>query len=346
MTLFRSAGAQGCVVCHTLPTGLGTDMNFVGNTWIKLPLGTNGEHHVALVATNRSLNLPFKIAQLRGLRDRMGFDLASSVSQSGFGFGHDGRVDTLVRFIQDGFDLRADQDVADMIAFLLCFNGSDLPEGTLNDPGRSPGVAGRDVPASVGALWLITQALVPADLSALITRNDPPTGRVDFVARAVRQGRSRGWIYDRALKLFRGERTADNASLSSLVSSASSTNPLLVTAVPRGVGEGFSTDHDGDGYSDQIEIDSGTDPDDPESNPGPNGFRLAGAQWKDAKLMISWRARTGFLYQLQSNISLAGPMWIDEGPPIPPQLPLVEHSIEISGPEAMRYFRVVQKEAQ
>src|SRR5205807_3415422 len=105
---FRLATAQGCIICHTLPAGLGTDLNFVGGHWNQVPLGTNAAHHIALIELERSVNLPFKVPSLRNIFDKSGMTLSRTNSRSGFGFSHDGSVDKVVRFFQDGFGITND----------------------------------------------------------------------------------------------------------------------------------------------------------------------------------------------------------------------------------------------
>ena len=62
----------------------------------------------------------FKVVQLRGLHEKDGLTTASKKSRAGFGFFHDGSVDTLERFLsQDMFALRNDREVSDVLAFLL-----------------------------------------------------------------------------------------------------------------------------------------------------------------------------------------------------------------------------------
>src|SRR5205823_1718832 len=129
LTNFRTTGS--CVSCHTMPTGLGIEYtnNTAGST--ASYIGPDGEHHVALVSRLEG-PLPAKTAQFRNMLDKVGMDSTSTQSRAGFGFGHDGGSDTLVRFViaEGGFTNRTDQFVANFVAFLLSVSGSDLPLGT------------------------------------------------------------------------------------------------------------------------------------------------------------------------------------------------------------------------
>src|SRR5205814_9836394 len=111
---------------HSLPTGLGVDY-IQGKS---IPLGPNGEHHFPL-AFRLEGPLRSKIAQFRNLAEKVGMDETVTQSRAGFGFGHDGSVDSLTRFL-NGVRIPTDHDVADLIAFLLSVSGSDT--GITGDP--------------------------------------------------------------------------------------------------------------------------------------------------------------------------------------------------------------------
>src|SRR5207249_2963479 len=115
--------ANFCVTCHTLPTGLGLDSALQGGVLKPIPLGAGGAHHFPL-AFRLEGSLRSKIAQFRNLPDKIGMDGTRTESRAGFGFGHDGSVDSLTRFL-NGVRITPDQDVADLIAFLLSVSGSD-----------------------------------------------------------------------------------------------------------------------------------------------------------------------------------------------------------------------------
>ena len=158
--LFRQTTdlTSSCIICHTLPTGLGTDQRFTGGLWNPVALGANSNHHIALIELPRASNLPFKVPSLRNVFDKFGMDVTHTNSRSGFGFSHDGSVDSLTRFIQDGFGITNDKTTADLVAFLISFTGSDLLSGSSVDVNRSPGVASLDTPASVGRQVILSNA--------------------------------------------------------------------------------------------------------------------------------------------------------------------------------------------
>src|SRR5207244_11057821 len=77
-SLFGSTG-QHCNQCHETARG-GRSADVSG----QFLLETRSQHEST-----------FKIAQLRSLADKIGMDGGSTNSLSGFGFMHDGRIDTL-----------------------------------------------------------------------------------------------------------------------------------------------------------------------------------------------------------------------------------------------------------
>lgn len=148
-----------CVTCHTSPKGLGADLG---------PVGPNGGHHFPL-AFRLEESLRSKISHFRNMQDKIGMD----ARRAGFGFGHDGSVDSLTRFL-NGVRIVPDQDVADLIAFLL--SAADSP----------PAALGRQFTDATEALTL---------------------SGVDVIAK----GRQRGWFYDRARQLFQSDRAGETA---------------------------------------------------------------------------------------------------------------------------------------
>ncbi|HEV2694424.1 MAG TPA: hypothetical protein VG347_16140 [Verrucomicrobiae bacterium] len=260
--LFRQTTnlTTSCTTCHTLPTGLGSDSRFNGISWVQLPLGTNAAHHIGLIQLERSQQLPFKAPQLRNMFDKFGMDLLHTNNRAGFGFSHDGSVDTLTRFIQDGFGLTSDQQTADLDAFLLAFTGSDLIAGVINDANHSPGVASLDTPASVGRQITINSITGVALVTNMVTLANSGTSRVDLIVKGFENGIIRGWFYNRTNGLFQSDRLAETETPGALRLLATPGAEQTYTVVPRGAGWRMGIDRDADGYPDRDELDFGSDP--------------------------------------------------------------------------------------
>jgi hypothetical protein len=142
----RSAFTTCASACHTDPSGLGV---FLGHSPGVMDENDNTTLRSAIL--ERSEGFFLKVPQLRNLLERTGFSSQTTDSTAGFGFTHDGRVDTLERFLQEGTDLfdlfgrppdfgHDDQALANMIAFLVSASSSQ---------GRSTGIF--NVPPTQGA---------------------------------------------------------------------------------------------------------------------------------------------------------------------------------------------------
>ena len=124
-------------------------------------------------------------------------------SRAGFGFGHDGSVDSLTRFL-NGVRIPTDHDVADLIAFLLSVSGSDT--GITGDPiDPSP-------PAAMGRQLTIASPERTEFFDAMLARARSSTGRVDLIAKGTKDGLARGWFYDRTRDIFQSDRQQQTAS--------------------------------------------------------------------------------------------------------------------------------------
>ncbi len=257
--------ANVCTTCHTIPTGLGSDRQFIGSQWVSVPLATNSAHHIASIELERSAQLPFKVPQLRNMADKFGLDLMHTNSRAGFGFSHDGSVDSLVRFIQDGFGVTDDQATADLVSFVLSLSGSGsaLTGGTVTDPNHAPGVASLDTPAAVGRqITIKNPATVPLIDSMISLANSSASG-VDLVVKGFKAGIPRGWFYDRTTGKFLSDRQSESETASSLRSLAADGAEQTYTIVPGGSGRRLGIDRDADGYLDRDELDFGSDPANP-----------------------------------------------------------------------------------
>ena len=259
------------MTCHTLPAGIGADMQAIGNTFQPIPPGPLGERHHALVSVDGSKQRTIKIPQLRNLYDKVGFDLTQPVNRAGFGLLHDGSVDSIARFVEEpAFQITGVQDVADLVAFLLAFAGSDLPAGK---PGigklEPPGTASQDTHAAVGRQVTLDGPVAPAT-QALIDSLIALAGASDvgLIVKGRVGSEARGFVYDPLSGLFQSDRAAETWDPAQVVASAQAEGELTYTVVPFGTEVRAGIDRDADGWFDRDELDLGSDPANPGSFPG------------------------------------------------------------------------------
>lgn len=295
--IFRQTtnSATSCIVCHTLPAGLGTDLQFNGVQWVQVPLGVNSNHHVALIELERSLELPFKVPSLRNLFDQAGMDLMHTNSRSGFGFFHDGSVDTMTRFFQDAFGITDDKTTADLDAFLLSLTGSDLLAGSPTDINRSPGLSSLDTPASVGRQITISNSLDVPLIDSMVALAQSSTSRVDLVVKGFEKGVPRGWFYNRTNSTFQSDLQSETETPAALRTLAAIGSEQTYTIVPRGAGTRIGIDRDADGTFDRDEI---------------NSTKLQIAMTTNGPV-LGWNGFAGFAYQLQYRNTLTDSAWIN-----------------------------------
>ena len=273
---FRILSLQGfrsCVTCHTLPTGLGRDSEpDFGGGLTTIPTGSNGEHHIGISPDSLAVDITMKVPHLRNLYDRVGFDATQLENTAGFGFLHDGSVDSLARFLsQPNFETTSDQQIADLLAFLLAFSGSDLPEGDNDDISEPLGVESQDTHAAVGV-----QVTVHGDNStdpAILARVDELALLADdevigLIAKGRLENLARGFTYIGAYE-FQSDRASEIFTVDELVSEAADGAEITFTAVPFGTQERLGVDRDSDGAYDRDERDVCSDPADPTALPGP-----------------------------------------------------------------------------
>lgn len=196
--------AFACATCHTLPTGLGTDAVLVSRSRAKesmfaaLPPGPAGEHHHALVGINFSVQHNFKVPHLRNLYQRTGFEMSQTESLAGFGFVHDGGIDSLARLVShDVFDVRSDSEVAHLVAFMLAFSGSDLPPPAVASRDGSllpPGPSSQDAPAALGRQYTTHGALADREAVEELIGLAERAG-AELIAFSAVDGLPCGWEY-------------------------------------------------------------------------------------------------------------------------------------------------------
>ncbi|HZM00965.1 MAG TPA: hypothetical protein VFD43_12015 [Planctomycetota bacterium] len=269
------AGALACVTCHTLPTGAGTDFRAQPPTFttlVPIPVGPNGEHHAMLVSQDGTTNVSMKVPQLRNMFEKVGFNTTQLSNRSGTGYLHDGSVDSIERFIAEPvFNVTSDQDVANLVAFMLAFSGSELPQGTTQTFNlEPPGMASKDAHAAVGAQTTLVSlgGAPPAQVSLLNSMLSlANANKVGLVAKGRSSGIARGWRYDGGGS-WQSDRAAQTLATPALQASAAAGSELTFTVVPLGSQTRIGIDRDLDGVFDRDELDGCSDPADPGSVPG------------------------------------------------------------------------------
>lgn len=257
-----------CVMCHTLPTGMGANVTFVGDTatfpnagsgvFVENTAGSKGEANRMITGLlfggDNQVNT-FKVPQLRNMYDKSGFTLKKARSASGFGFFHDGS-DTLDKFFSRFVGIVNDQEVSDLVAFMMTFSGSDLPEGSLTNLVEPPGGTSKDSHAAVGKQVTFngannTDAALISRLAEMQAQAD--AGKVGLVAHGIRAGKKRGHAYTSG-GVMQSDRTGETITVDSLRLGAASGIEMTFTVVPKGSETRIGIDRDLDGildYSDR-----------------------------------------------------------------------------------------------
>lgn len=282
MALYRSLSrrldgmAFACVTCHTLPTGASTDRTWNGTKFVGIPPGPDGENHLMLVSVDGSTNRAIKTPQLRNMYEKVGFEATQLSSRAGFGVLHDGSVDSLARFVSEpAFNVRSDKEVADLVAFLLCFSGSDLPAGNENNLLLPPGPPSKDSHAAVGRQVTIADYdTAPPDVQTLLNTMillADAGPRVALIAKGLIGGEARGYAY-RPGGTFQPDRAGEPPIGSvAFLQLAQPGAEITFTMVPEGTQDRLGLDRDEDGWFDRDELDVCADPADPDLYPGSAG---------------------------------------------------------------------------
>jgi DNA-binding beta-propeller fold protein YncE/mono/diheme cytochrome c family protein len=230
---------QNCNGCHVLDPARGF-------------FGTDG------FSTFENEPQHFKIAHLRNLYQKVGMFGMPAVSGlfaaggtgfqgdqvRGFGFLHDGSVDTLFRFHRAAVFTVTDEEARDLEQFVLRFDSNLAP------------VVGQQI-------TLDGSAAADARLELLVERADE--GECELIVRAVLGGEARGGVrtVSGAFQLDRkAEAPVDVAELRRRADQEAVA--LTFTCVPPGSGVRMGIDRDRDGALDRDELDAGTDPASPD----------------------------------------------------------------------------------
>jgi DNA-binding beta-propeller fold protein YncE len=264
-TLFVGA----CSTCHTLPSGTGTQDFAINDVFQPIPPGPDGEERSELVSVDHTSNPTLKVPYLRTVGERGGMDVTQTENSVGFGYSHDGAQDSLVRFLSS-FKLHSDQDISDLVAFLLSFTGSGLPGGSLAVGDlEPPGPPSHDSHAAVGR-QLEIDATNQADpgtvayLDQLAALAD--AGAVDLVGEGRIAGQARGYRYAGG-GLVESDVAGETTTLAALRAAVAAAGEITFTVVPAGGGVRLGIDRDLDGFRDGDERDACADARDPASTP-------------------------------------------------------------------------------
>ncbi len=240
-------GSLQCASCHTLPTGMGAN-SVLRSLGVRIggmhrPTGLLGENSLGIVSIDGSSNVSIKIPQLRNLYEKVGFDATQQESRAGFGFLHDGTVDSIARFVNlQTFDLNTVQDTADLVALMLAFSGSDLPAINLSIDDPAP--ISKDSHAAVGQqVKLIDSNNTRLDLLASIAA----AGRIGLIADTATNNGRRGWTYDPESNLMLSDNSDAALTISELRADATETASQTWTAVPAEVAVRLGIDRDMNG---------------------------------------------------------------------------------------------------
>ena len=248
-------GLFACVVCHSLPTGAGPNSRLVGGMFQEIPHGPLGEAHLALVGVDGSTNRSIKVSHLRNMYDKTGFDMTQLENTAGFGFLHDGSIDSIARFLSEpAFFFQNDQQIANMVALMLAFAGSEF--GPATNALEPPGVASQDVHAGVGMQR--TEVTSKTDITFVqLFENEAKRGVVDLIAHtADADGLPRGYLYLPGENLWLPDSLAEQATTRSQLFAdlKGSERPVTFTVAPKGSGFRLAIDRDGDGLFNYDEI--------------------------------------------------------------------------------------------
>ncbi len=186
----------------------------------------------------------------------------------GFGFIHDGSVDTLLRF-HNATVFNHDNPGGFPVG-----NAGGFPNGPAGDPLRRQVeqfmlAFDSNLAPIVGQQITLTDTnggTVGARISLLIAR--AAAGECDLTVKGALDGEQRGW-YRTSAGTFQIDRSAERAVTDTALRNQAGTagQERTYTCVPPGSGLRIGVDRDGDGFFDRDELDAGTDPVDPASFP-------------------------------------------------------------------------------
>ena len=219
-----------------------------------------------------------KIPHLRNLYQKVGMfgmpavpflnagdNAAKGAQVRGFGFLHDGSIDTVFRFHQ-----------------AIVFNrdnpgGINVPNPDGFPPGSTGNIQRRQVeqfmlafdsnlaPIVGQQVTLGSTSLADAQTRASLLIARANQGECEVVVKGVQDGETRGWVMTGGV--FQSDRLAQTNTDAELRLDAAGGEERTYMCVPPGSGLRVGVDRDEDGFYDGDEIDAGSDPADPSSTP-------------------------------------------------------------------------------
>jgi len=203
----------------------------------------------------------FKIPHLRNAYQKVGMFSTPGQQIRGFGFLHDGSVDSVFTFLGAAvFSINATEE-RQLEALIHAFPTTFAP------------IVGQQI-----TLTSTNSATVGPRITLMIQRAKaafplvgmPGVTECDLIVKGTIAGEARGALFDPVTDLFTTDREDDPTLTDAQVRALAATpgQELTYTCVPPGTGLRSALDRDEDGFFDTDETDAGSDPADPNSVPG------------------------------------------------------------------------------
>lgn len=212
-----------CVACHTFEAG-----NFSG---------TNGEIIGGAVLDESQAQ---KVAHLRNVYRRTGFDQSAAEVKAGFGFIHDGSIGTVMDFLGiNAFSLWPQNKMDDIAEFVLAFDTGTAPILGYRALVDSSHFAGAELLQKIGLL-----------------ESRAAAGDIDLVLRGLFGGVERACFYEPSTGLYLPDRALDPAVDRQWLLDQAQAGVLAGCFIGVSPGEGvrFARDRDSDGVLDGDEL--------------------------------------------------------------------------------------------
>jgi len=248
-------GGVNCNGCHTLAPAAG----FFGGDGNSSEEGETQEFKIPHLRNQYQKIGMFGMPSLPGILD--GTTTHQGDQIRGYGFLHDGGIDTVRRFLNPFTFTLTSTERDQLEAFMMVFD-SDLPPAVGQQVTRS-NTNGAVVDPFINGGIALASSPYPSQ------RLGPGATMCDLIVTGVVGGVARGYLLDTGTGLFGSDREADpQVSITTLRAFTNTAGQeLTFTCVPFGSGVRMALDRDGDTYFNRDELDAGSDPADPLSTP-------------------------------------------------------------------------------